>query len=121
MNQAEAQQDDSLGFLDVLNIGAGHLTFRFERNDAEEVAKAKKVIEDMLRRGYMIFVEADGKQKRVRSFDAAHECYILEEPDDVAKPNEQGESAQPKRKRETQPRAPLRTAKATAIGPTAGG
>src|SRR4051812_12954482 len=76
----------SNGCLDVLNCGAGHLTFRFDKNAAEEVEKAKKVLTDMLRRGYMIFVKVDGQQKRVRQFDAIHEEYILEEPDVMPEP-----------------------------------
>jgi hypothetical protein len=110
------------GFLDVLNVGAGHLTFRFDRKDADEVEKAKKVIGDMLKRGYMLFVLVNGEQKRVRKFDLEHEEYILEEPDVLPAPAaEEIEPAEPKRKPGRPKGVPLRQAKATAIGPTAGG
>lgn len=113
------------GFLDVLNVGAGHLTFRFDRKKGEEEkAKAKKVINDMLRRGYMIFVLVDGEQKRVRAFDDAHEEYILEEPDDGPPEEVVPDAAMPARKRgrpKGSKRVAMTAAKATGIGPTAGG
>lgn len=111
------------GFLDVLNVGAGHLTFRFDGKGDEEKAKAKKVINDMLRRGYMIFVLVDGEQKRVQAFDDAHEEYILEEPDD-GPPEEvvpDAAASAPKRGRPKGKRVALKQGKATGIGPTAGG
>lgn len=110
------------GCLDVLNIGHGHLKFRFDREDADEVAKAKRVITDMLGRGYMLFVLHDGEQRRVRKFDPDQEEYILEEPD--VPDAEAVEPAAPRRRRGTGPRAgrvPMRQASATAIAPTAGG
>lgn len=114
------------GHLDVLNVGAGHLKFRFDKGDPEEVAKAKKVIADMLKRGYMIFVEVDGQQKRVRSFDPNHEEYILEEHDQIPEPEPIESASSPvespvPRRRGRPPGVPLRTARATAIGPSAGG
>lgn len=118
------------GFLDVLNVGHGHLTFRFDRNDADEVTKAKKVIQDMLKRGYMIFVKIDGDQKRVRAFDEAHEEYILEELDELtdeapAASAEINQNNEPKKRGRprgsTGRRVPMRRAQATGIGPTAGG
>lgn len=113
------------GFLDVLNVGAGHLTFRYDGSKGEEEkTKAKKVINDMLRRGYMIFVKVDGEQKRVRAFDEAHEEYILEEPDDGPPEEEQvPDVAEPKRRRGRPPgrRVAMTAGQATGIGPTAGG
>jgi hypothetical protein len=109
------------GALDVLNVGHGHLKFKFDKANAEEVAKAKKVITDMLKRGYMIFVQIDGEQKRVRKFDREHEEYILEEPDDIPEP----EPITPPRPRigdgRRGRRVGMRNARATAIGPSAGG
>ncbi len=112
-----------IGHLDVLNVGAGHLKFRFDKNNAEEVAKAKKVIADMLKRGYMIFVEVDGQQKRVRKFDETKEEYILEEPDEIPEPEPitSPKPAAVPRRRGRPPGVPLRTARATGIGPSAGG
>src|SRR5688572_10358585 len=105
------------GVLDVLNCGAGHLSFKFDKGDEEEIAKAKKVITDMLKRGYMIFVEVDGKQKRVRKFDPKQNEYILEEPDVIAEPEP---SVAPKGKTKER-RLPMKSTRATAVGPSAGG
>lgn len=98
------------GHLDILNCGAGHLSFTFKKDDREEVAKAKRVIQDMLRRGYAIFVDQDGELKRVKRFNHDKEEYIIEEHDAAqpSKPN--------KRKG-----VPIRKAKATAIPRTGGG
>ena len=60
---------EEAGGLDVLNIGAGHLKFNFDKSRPEEVKKAKKVLNDMLKRGYMLFAKVDGEQVRLRSFD----------------------------------------------------
>lgn len=38
------------GHLSVLNCGAGDLEFKFDTEDPQEVVRAKRVIEDMLRR-----------------------------------------------------------------------
>lgn len=109
----------STGCLDVLNVGSGHLKFAFDKDDAAEVDKAKKVITDMLKRGYMIFVKDGGEQKRVRKFDAAHEEYILEEPEVIPEP--EPVVAERRRGRPSGRRVGMRGAHATGIGPTAGG
>ena len=95
------------GFLDVLNCGAGHLSFRFDNDDKEEVAKAKRVIQDCLRRGYALFIEEAGEMKRVKRFDPEHEEYIIEEMG--VKKGRGGRGV------------PIRKAKATAIPRTGGG
>jgi hypothetical protein len=111
------------GFLDVLNCGAGHLTFKFNKGNPDETEKAKKVIGDMLKRGYMIFILKDKEQKRVRAFDAEHEEYILEEPDVIpeAEPVAALKTIKGRKPRGRPPGVPMRSAKATAIGPSAGG
>jgi hypothetical protein len=114
------------GCLDVLNVGHGHLAFKFDRSDPDQEAKAKKVITDMLKRGYMLFVLSGGEQKRVRKFDPVHDEYILEEPEVIAEPPAEpvadrvGSSARRVGKHQAK-RLPMRESKATAIAPTAGG
>lgn len=111
--------------LDVLNIGAGHLKFRFNKDDAEDTEKAKRVITDMLKRGYMLFVLVDGEQKRVRQFDPEKEEYILEEPEIIPEPQSPPSASSEPRMRTTRSepkrRVSLRKARATGVGPTAGG
>ncbi len=112
--------------LDVLNVGSGHLQFRYDKSKPEETEKAKKVITDMLKRGYMIFAMVDGEQKRVREFDAEKEEYILEEPEIIPEPEpiqaaNDGAGASMPRRRGRPRRVAMQSARATGIGPTAGG
>lgn len=68
------------GTLSVLNVGAGDLKFRFDKDDPDEVTQAKRVIEDMLRRGYSLLVEHNGELRRATGFDATKGCYVVTEP-----------------------------------------
>ncbi len=66
------------GHLDVLAIGRGHLRLQIPENDALEREKAQRIIEDMLHRGYAIFVELPAE--RVRAFDPERFAYLIDEP-----------------------------------------
>jgi len=114
--------------LDVLNVSSGHLKFRFDKSKPDETEKAKKVITDMLKRGYMIFVLVDGEQKRVREFDAEKEEYILEEPEIIPEPEPtpqiRTDAGDTPRRGPGRPRGrkvAMSAARATGIGPSAGG
>lgn len=64
--------------IDILNCGTGHTEVRIDRSNPIEIARAKRVIMDMLRRGYVLFVEgADGTLIRVENFDAEKGVYII--------------------------------------------
>lgn len=129
------------GQLDVLNCGYGHLQIKFDKGNEDDADKARRVIKDMLKRGYCLFVEIDGEFHKVKAFDPERDEYILKDPADIEVPNEQANpaaegttpattaeaptDAQPIR-RVGRPRGPskrlsMRTHRATAIGPTAGG
>ncbi len=95
------------GMLEVLNVREGHMTFRFDRDDKKETEKARKVITDMLARGYSILVETDSGVHRVTKFNPKHDYYIVKEI---------GEDGKKKTKK-----FPMKTTKATGIGRTAGG
>lgn len=110
--------------IDVLNCGAGHLKFRFDKSKSDEVEKAKKVLTDMLKRGYMLFAIVDGEHKRIRSFDPNTEEYILEEPDVPEAEEKVADLAISSKRRPGRPkgkRVAMQSTRATAIGPTAGG
>jgi hypothetical protein len=100
------------GLLDVLNCNEGHIRIEFDKADAAEVARAKRIIQDMLRRGYLLFVEHKGQQKQVKRFDPKEEVYIL--ADGPEKPPEP-------LKRKSRKGIPMRKTRATGVGPTAGG
>lgn len=111
------------GTLDVLNVGMGHLTVRFNREDPLELARGRRLVADMLKRGYALFVEVEGVLRPVRRFDAKYDAYVI---DQVADPKttepapKTGTGRRGPYRRMTQ-RVPATAAKATAIGRTAGG
>lgn len=51
-----------IGELGVLNVGAGDTKLIFDKNNPQEMARAARIITDMLKRGYAILIEVpDGK------------------------------------------------------------
>lgn len=124
------------GVLEILNVQGGDIKITFDPNDVVETIRAKRMIEDMLRRGYTLVVEVerDGEKayERVQKFDAARGEYIIADFDsqqaaDVDKAafasDAPGELRSEKRaKKETKTRAiSMTTSMATAIGRSAGG
>lgn len=112
---ADSTEHD-VGHLDVLSTGHGDIRLRIDESDEEGIEKARKTINDMLERGYSIFVERkDGSTSRVKRFDKRRLEYIIEEP-----PDEVAGASKPKGKPK-QKRVPATKSKATAVGRTAGG
>ena len=72
------------GTLSVLNVGAGDMRFSFNSDDPQEVERAKRVVRDMLARGYILFVEVEGKLKRVRRFENKNCAYVIADGPEVA-------------------------------------
>lgn len=132
--------------LDILNTGHGHAEIHFDNGDAIEMERAKRIIEDMLRRGYLLFIEGDdGKVIRVESFDAKTGRYIIgdcalyagaeplqpapEWPDVIGSgggtspvaPQAPTVKRGPGRPRKTKGAVPMNTVRATAMGRSAGG
>ena len=92
------------GSLSVLNTGAGDIEIKFDKDKPEELEKAKAMITDMLKRGYAIFIEDEmGETRRVKAFDAEKCAYIVKDA-----PKEEAE-------------VPVKKARATAVGRSAGG
>lgn len=134
------------GCLEILNVGAGDVKIEFNKADVGEVIRAKRIIQDMLRRGYALIVEVerDGKvaYERVQDFDAEHNLYVIADLDasqaaegDRQREAEHREAAglnhpasgiddgppiKTKRGRPTKT-VPMEKAKATAVGRSAGG
>lgn len=66
--------------IDILNCGRGHAEVHFDNGDPVELERGKRIIEDMLRRGYVLFIEgADKALIRVESFNAERGTYIIAE------------------------------------------
>jgi hypothetical protein len=70
--------------LDILNTGSGHTAIEFE-GDELEIARAERIITDMLKRGYLLFLQDEsGKLVRVRQFDAARRRYLIADGPEAA-------------------------------------
>lgn len=113
------------GCLDVLSCGHGHMTFNFDKDDPLETERASRVVQDMLRRGYALFIEGEGgKLHKVKKFDEKNASYIIAAGGDGSTDHgpESKQTTAPGRKgKAAQTAVPMRTSRATAIAPTAGG
>lgn len=107
------------GQLDVLSVGRGHLRITVDDKDPEGIDKARRMIEDMLKRGFSIFVETDSGLKRVKKFSAKRMTYLIDDiPDDDAL-----ESTRPTPSPKHTPKKEVKVSesKSTVVGRTAGG
>ena len=109
------------GMLEVLSVGKGDLRLTIG-GDADDMAKARKLIEEMLRKGYAIFVETDKGLTRVKRFNAKRFSYVITEIvedalPEATKPAKPGPTTRRTRDRDV----PVRGSKAVAVGRTAGG
>lgn len=53
------------GTVQILNVGAGDTKLIFDKTNPIECARAGRIITDMLRRGYALFVEVEKKGEKV--------------------------------------------------------
>lgn len=104
----QTTEDDLIVIVDVLSVGGGDIRLSFEPGDEEN---AKSTIERMMRDGYQIFVEVDGKTKRVKKFNPKTLSYVVIE----SKTNPTTASRGPTSE------VPARGRPARAIGATSGG
>ena len=106
------------GMLEVLSIGKGDIKLSIDGNNPEDVRNARQLIEEMMHKGYGVFVETDRGLSRVKKFNPARLTYTISEF-----PDPEIESAKPPAKRRTKVtrEVPMAGTKAKAIGRTAGG
>jgi hypothetical protein len=113
------------GMLEVLSVGKGDIKLTLDGNSSEETEKARSIIEEMLRKGYGIFVETDEGLTRVKAFNPKRMTYVIsevvEEPEaaGAAEPSAASPRRPGRRVRERQ--VPVAGSRAKAIGRTAGG
>jgi hypothetical protein len=131
-----------VGSLDVLSVGKGDLKLTW--GDGDE-ADAREVIEEMLRKGYSIFVETDVGPASVQRFSAERMEYVISEvipgnalpagppeppalgpgesvgTEPPAPPGKAGKPTKTPAKRTRERKVPVAGSKATAVGRTAGG
>lgn len=66
------------GQIDILSCNDGHAEIHVNASDPISLTRAERIIQDMLRRGYALFVTgADGALIRVKSFDPVTKCYVI--------------------------------------------
>lgn len=109
-----------MGKIDCLNTGKGHAEIKIDDTDPIELERGKRIISDMLRRGYALFVHGpDGKLSRVEQFKPDTMTYVI-----GMEPAGQAEERPPAPKSRGRPRkgeVSAATSHVTAIAPSAGG
>ena len=108
------------GELGILNVGAGDTKISFDRKNPAELLRAKRIVTDMLKRGYALLIEVDGKDgkketKRVKRFDPETCEYIIADFDsEVAAEHDKAEQAREEGGKEAIAGAEAPAAKTTA-------
>jgi hypothetical protein len=123
-----------MGELAILNVGEGDTKLSFDPGKPAEVERAKSVVMDMIRRGFVLLIEIgeqDGEPiyRRAKGFDPATCEYIIAgSPGEGELANDEKPAATPRRgrqattrKRPPDKRIPAASVKATAVSRTAGG
>lgn len=115
-----------MGELSVLNCTAGDIRIKLSPDNPVDIARAKRMITDMLRRGYILAIERDGKLLPVESFDETAGEYVIVEGAlyaGEASEMESGPEAKPKGNRGgyKKTRVPMTDAKATGVPMSGGG
>ncbi len=112
-----------IGEVTILNVGAGDTTLTFDKKKPEEVKRAARVVEDMLKRGFAILIEVGKRNgrplyQRAESFDPKTCEYII-----VGTPEDEAEAmpAPTKRGRKLRTRVPAAKTHAIAVARSAGG
>jgi len=76
------------GEVGILNVGAGDVKLTFDKSNPAECIRAARIVKDMLRRGYALLVEVEGKDgkkayQRVQDFDENVYEYIVADFDPI--------------------------------------
>lgn len=115
----------SPGTLAILNVGTGDTKLSFNKKDKRETARAAKIVEDMLRRGYALLIQVGTRKgepifQRAKAFDPKRNEYIIAGgPDEAIDIGISGAKAKRPGRR---PKAvPAKRARGVAVARTAGG
>lgn len=128
-----------MGCLEILNVQGGEVKITFDNKDAPEAIRARRIISEMIRSGFVLLVEVerngDKRFERALSFDEARGEYVIADYDGAPPPVANGaptngsasrddspaDDPPPPRKGRPRKRVPMEEAEATAVGPSAGG
>lgn len=108
------------GMLQILSVGKGDIKLTLGP-DPDDVDNARKIIEEMLAKGYGIFVETDEGLARVKKFNPKRMSYVISEIVDDVEPAGAEHAGAKKPRRTRDKHVPVAGSKAKAIGRTAGG
>lgn len=126
----DAWMDSDWGEVGILNVGYGDIKISFSADDVQEVIRARRIVTDMLKRGYALIAKtSDGKYQRVYAFDEQTDEYVIADYDpEVEDDAEEGkEAAAPspttkkKRGKKKTRRIKAKDSHAVAVPRTAGG
>lgn len=115
--------DQAIGSLDILNVTEGEVKISFDKTNAADKARAKHVIEDMLKRGYALLVELpDGQIVRAEGFDAETDSYLVASwPTPEAEAAEEAPSTPKRGRKKVITKVAASSVRATGVARTAGG
>lgn len=70
------------GTIGILNVGVGDTKLSFDKDNPMERARSARIVTDMLRRGYVLFIDTGGNNyQRVLKFDENVCEYIIADMD----------------------------------------
>lgn len=121
------QQEVEVGEVAILNVAGGDTKVTFDKSNKAETIRAGRIIQDMLRRGYMLLVEDDdGEHVRVREFDEDKCEYIIadlvpEEDDNDEQTTEETQAAAPAKRGRRKKSVSASGRRSVAVAPIAGG
>lgn len=118
------------GEVGILNVGAGDTKLSFDKSNPVERDRAKRIVQDMLKRGYALLIEV-GRRKgepiyqRAHGFDPETSEYIImggpDEDIEIGVDQQAKDLAAKTKKQRTQRRVPADKVRAVAVGRVAGG
>lgn len=118
------------GDVAILNCTDGDTRISFDPRKRSEVERAKIIVADMLKRGFLLGVMVDGRMERVLAFDEQHCEYIVTDyqpveqvgpPAEGVVPPEDAAQVHAPRPSRGRKRVSAKSARVIAVGPTAGG
>lgn len=116
--------------MNILSVGEGDLTISFDKTNKAESERAAKIVDDMLRQGYAILVNAGKKggepvYRRVKSFDPATDEYVVmggpDERMDLSAARVEPEKKRRGRPSKAETRVPARSVTGVSVARSAGG
>lgn len=88
---------EDIGTLAILNVAGGDVKVSFDKNNPAEVIRAKRIVRDMLHRGYALLVEVerDGEKRFERALDFNEETaeYLIADFDPITTPTQEWQRA----------------------------